>query len=99
MAGKARPVSALRALLIALPIGLILAWSLPTQGPSRAELAQAITARDGGAVSARDLRDLQCGNAVGGGYACRWMQREGDAWQARAGHVHVSAEGWRLTAR
>ncbi len=99
MAGKARPVSALKALLIALPIGVILAWSLPTRGPSRAELAQALMARDGGAVKASDLRDIQCRNATRGGYACRWMQRANDAWQARAGHVQASGEGWRLAAR
>lgn len=99
MAGERKSVSALTALLIALPFGLVLAWSLPTQGPSRAELAEALSSASARPVPASDLRDLSCDDPGTQGIACRWQQRVDGDWQARSGALAVSAGGWQLVER
>ncbi len=96
MAGQPRSLGGVAALLIALAVGLVLALSQRTTGPSRAELAQALSRAGEGAVAAGDLRSLKCGDAEARGYACRWQQREDDLWRDRSGRLGMAPDGWRM---
>ena len=91
-----KATGALTALLIALPLGLVLAWSQPTDGPSRAELAAALTQDGGAPVAARDIESLHCEKAASIGYECRWRQRVDDVWQQREDAFAIETEGWQL---
>ncbi len=93
MAAQPRSLGGLAALLIALAVGLVLAFSQRTSGPSRAELAQALSRTGNGAVATGDLRSLTCAEPTPQGYACRWQQREDDLWRDRP-----AAWAWGLMA-
>lgn len=94
MAGEPRTIGAARALLIALPFGLLLAWSQSARGPSRAELATALSQVEGRRVKAADLRSLRCDDASAGGFACRWEQLEVGRWTVQNGRLSVRDNGW-----
>lgn len=91
-----RSPGALMALLIAAPFALVLAWSQPSSAPSRAELAKALDRAGQGAITASDIRSIDCAEPDAAGYACRWRQREDGAWLARSGRFAVGASGWRF---
>lgn len=90
-----RAMSGRRALLIALPLGIAIALTLPTRGPSRGELAQALAQAGDEDIGASDLRDLDCRESTDG-YACRWQQREAGEWTGRTGALRGGADGWRM---
>ena len=92
-----RPMKALPALLIALIVGAVLVVSQRTVGPSRAELAQALSNADGDRVGVADIRSLKCEEAPGG-FACRWKQFVNEAWVDRSGAAKIDAGGWHATA-
>lgn len=89
-------MKALPALLIALLVGVALAISQRSVGPSRAELAKTLSHADGNRVLAADIRSLRCDERQSGGYACSWQQREEDAWVDRTGSAQVDGRGWQL---
>lgn len=84
------------ALLIALPFGLALAWSQSTVGPSRAELAAALSHGAEKPVRASDIESIACEERAASGYQCRWRQRVDEVWQARSAAVSTSGDGWRI---
>ncbi|MBO9576270.1 MAG: hypothetical protein J7494_11070 [Sphingobium sp.] len=86
---------AVTALLIALPFALVLAWSQPTRGPSRAELAEALSREAGRTIAASDLRSIRC-TVQSVTYECRWEQRADEAWSERSGRLATGGDGWRL---
>jgi hypothetical protein len=92
-----RPMKALPALLIALIVGAVLAVSQRNVGPSRAELARALSNTDGDRVAAADIRSLKCEEAPGG-FACRWKQFVNEKWVDRTGAVKINAGGWHTIA-
>jgi len=94
MIGKPGSLKALPALAIALLVGLVLAWSQRSIGPSRAELAGALSKTGAGRVAASDIRSLRCVEAAAGGFACRWRQRVDDAWIDRTGRARIDGSGW-----
>jgi hypothetical protein len=98
MFGAGGSFKALPALAIALLIGLVLAISQRTVGPSRAELAQALSKSGKDTVTASDVRSLRCDEFQTGGYACRWQQREDGAWFERSGQAQIDAAGWHVRA-
>lgn len=98
MIGAGGSLKALPALAIALLIGLVLAISQRTVGPSRAELAQALSKSGKDPVAASDVRSLRCTEAATGGYACRWQQREDGAWIDRSDSARIDATGWHMRA-
>lgn len=92
-----RSISGGKALLIALPLALVLAWGERTRGPSRDELAQALTRAAARPVSPSDIQSVKCNGAEAGeGYLCRWRQREGGVWRSHAGRLGANNDGWRL---
>jgi len=96
MADRPPAAGPFKALLIALPFALVLAWTLPTQGPSRAELARALS-RDGETVAAADLQSIRCTRSAHGmGQDCRWRQRSETGWRTGMGRLATTGEGWRL---
>ncbi len=97
MFGAGGSLKALPALGIALLIGLVLAISQRTVGPSRAELAQALSKTGKGTVAASDVRSLRCDELQSGGYACRWQQRQDDAWIEHAGQAQVNGQEWQVS--
>lgn len=84
------------ALLIALPFGLILAWTQPTAGPSRAELAAVLSRDTGRDVKTADVESVHCDDTGSAVYQCRWRQQQGDAWQDRAAAITASSSGWQV---
>lgn len=82
------------ALGIALAIGILIAWTQRTTGPSRAELAQALS-QPSGRIMAADIKSLWC-EEHGDGFACRWQQREDGTWVQRSGRMQADQRGWRL---
>jgi hypothetical protein len=95
--GASGSLKALPALAIALLIGLVLAVSQRTVGPSRAELAQALSKTGEDRVTASDVRSLRCDEFPAGGYACRWQQREDGAWMDRSGNARIDPIGWHVS--
>lgn len=88
-------MGAVAALMIALAFGLLLAWSQSTQGPSRAELAAALSIEAGRVVAASDIRSIRCaGQSIG--YDCRWEQQVDEVWRQRGGRLATDVDGWRL---
>ncbi|GEM_PF-1602537 len=98
MAGRRPAAGPLKALLVALPFALVLAWTLPTQGPSRAELARALS-RDGDSIAPSDIESIRCA-AVARGVVqdCRWRQHGEQGWRSGTGRLAATAEGWLLVA-
>jgi len=96
MAAEPRPLSGLAALLIAMAVGIFLALTQRSNGPSRAELAQALSQDGNVPVATSDLRSLKCAEANAQGYACRWEQQIGDGWRPKSGVVIPGAQGWRM---
>jgi hypothetical protein len=94
VAGAPRSLGALPALAIALLAGIVLALTQRSDGPSRAELAQALMRAGDGAVPVRDLRSLSCDAYQSAGYACRWQQRIDGDWRERTGRVQIDAGAW-----
>lgn len=84
--------------MIALLIGLVLALSQRTVGPSRAELAQALSTGGNDRVAASDVHSLRCSEFSTGGYACRWQQRVDDVWTERSGRAQIDGAGWHVRA-
>ncbi|MBO9581214.1 MAG: hypothetical protein J7498_10020 [Sphingobium sp.] len=93
MIGKPGSLKALPALAIALLVGLILAISQRSVGPSRAELAAALSTIGADRVAASDIRSLRCEEA-GTGFTCRWQQLRDAAWIDRTGSVRIDGGGW-----
>ena len=98
MIGAPRPMKALPAMLVALLVGLVLALSQRTTGPSRAELAEALSQAGKEKITAGDLRALRCTEAGAGGYACRWQQRVDETWVERSGSARIDGAGWHVRA-
>lgn len=98
MFGAGGSLKALPALVIALLIGLVLALSQRTVGPSRAELAQALSKTGKGTIAASDVRALRCTEAATEGFACRWQQREDGAWIDRSDIARIDTAGWHVSA-
>jgi hypothetical protein len=96
--GTGGSLKALPALAIALLIGLVLAISQRTVGPSRAELAQALSNSGTDRDAASDVRSLRCDELQSGGYACRWQQREDGVWIERSGNALIDTAGWHVRA-
>jgi hypothetical protein len=89
--------SARIAVAVAVALGLVLAWSQGRDGPSRIELAQALSATADRPVRGDDLRAIGCTRTADGqGYACHWRQRMDGDWLARSGLLRADAQGWRL---
>jgi hypothetical protein len=82
------------ALGIALAIGVLIAWTQRSVGPSRQELARALSS-SAVVVSPADIRSLSCEEQTAG-FACHWQQREKGMWLDRAGGLEASARGWRV---
>jgi hypothetical protein len=97
--GVGGSLKALPALAIALLVGLVLAISQRTVGPSRAELAQALSKDGKDRVAASDVRSLRCAAIPAGGYACRWQQREDDAWTERSSNAQADDGGWQVSRK
>lgn len=95
MVGTPGSLKALPALAIALLVGLVLAWSQRSTGPSRAELAGALSKTGAGRVAASDIRSLRCVEAAGG-FECRWEQLQDDAWIDRTGRARIDGSGWHV---
>jgi hypothetical protein len=94
MADAPRSLGALSALGLALLMGIILALTQRSNGPSRDELADALSRAGQSAVAASDLRSLRCDVYQSTGYACRWQQRVDGDWHERTGRVQIDARGW-----
>jgi len=95
MASGQPSIGAPAALLVALGIGLLLAWSQRSDGPSRAELARALSLEARANVAAADIRSVSCEQQTDR-YACRWRQRIDGDWQDRSGSVWSGPEGWHM---
>ncbi|MBO9670143.1 MAG: hypothetical protein J7485_06475 [Sphingobium sp.] len=96
MSGTPGSLKALPALAIALLVGIVLAWSQRSTGPSRAELAEALSKTGTGRVAASDIRSLRCAEAARG-FTCRWQQLRDDAWIDRTGNARIDGGGWHAT--
>ncbi|HEY1125313.1 MAG TPA: hypothetical protein VGE65_06745 [Sphingobium sp.] len=97
MPAETGSLKGLPALLAALLVGLVLALSQRTIGPSRAELADALSSARPQRVGANEIRSLTCREAPGG-FTCRWRQLEDGLWVDRAGAARIDAGGWHLDA-
>ena len=95
MARQAPSAGAGKALLVVVPMALILAWSQRSEGPSRAELALALSRASGQTVRTGDLRFLNCATAQAG-FDCRWEQRIDGVWQMRTGPISTSGGSWTM---
>lgn len=95
MIDKTGSLKGLPALLAALTVGLVLALSQRTTGPSRAELADALSSARPQGVGANEIRSLKCREAIGG-FNCRWRQFEDGSWVDRAGAARIDVDGWHM---
>jgi hypothetical protein len=93
-----RSMGGLAALAVVLVLGLILGRTQRIEGPSRAELARALSL-SGVTVATGELRSVDCEPAPSGGYDCRWQQHVRNDWQAQSGAVVLGAQGWRMANR
>lgn len=90
-----RSMGGLAALAVVLALGIVLARTQRIEGPSRAELAQALSL-SGPAVATGELRSLDCAATPSGGYACRWQHYASERWQEQSGHIQLTHDGWRV---
>lgn len=83
--------------MIAFPALLLFAVAVTDGGPTRAELAAALTER-GRAVRASDVRIVRCvaPEEEPTEYRCSWRERDGRSWRRRDNWFAIDGSGWRV---